>query len=43
MKFRKKPVVIEAIQWDETTDTLTLLKSRGMVDVRHEGHTAPSE
>lgn len=30
MKFRKKPVVIEAFQWDETLQTLKLLQSMGM-------------
>lgn len=30
MKFRKKPVVIEAIRWDEKKATFELLKSMGM-------------
>ena len=30
MKFRKKPVVIEAIKWDGTLQTLKLLQSMGM-------------
>lgn len=30
MKYRKKPVVIEAIQWDETMPTLQKLRSIGM-------------
>lgn len=30
MKFRKKPVVIDAWLWDETKDTFELLKSEGM-------------
>ncbi len=30
MKFRKKPVVIEAIKWDGTIQTLRLLQSMGM-------------
>ena len=29
-KFRKKPVVVEAVQWDETLKTLRLLQSMGM-------------
>ena len=38
MKFRKKPVVIDAVQWDETKTTLKLLQSMGMVAGRHSGH-----
>jgi len=30
MKFRKKPVVVEAVQWDGTITTLCLLHSMGM-------------
>ena len=37
-KFRKKPVVIDAIQWNETTDTRLRLEAMGMVSSRHEGH-----
>ena len=38
MKFRKKPVVIEAILWDETLKTLELLQSMGMVRASSAGH-----
>lgn len=30
MKFRKKPVVIEATKWDGTLQTLTRLQAMGM-------------
>lgn len=30
MKFRKKPVVIEAVQWDEEKETFALLVEMGM-------------
>ena len=32
MKYRKKPVVIDAFEWDETTETLDLLLSNGLRD-----------
>ena len=38
-QYRKKPVVIEAIRWDETTETLNVLKALGMVPGAHTGHT----
>lgn len=38
MKYRKKPVIIEARLWDETKTTLDVLKSMGMDDMRHSGH-----
>lgn len=30
MKFRKKPVVIEAWEWDGSIETLTMLKDLGL-------------
>lgn len=30
MKFRKKPVIIEAVLWDETLQTLRVLQTMGM-------------
>lgn len=30
IKYRKKPVVIEAIEWDETVETFKHLKDNGM-------------
>lgn len=38
MKFRKKPVVIEAIQWDELRDTFNKLTFMGMKYSSHKGH-----
>lgn len=37
-KYRKKPVVIEAWQWDESKETLSMLCSRGMKWSGHRGH-----
>ena len=31
MKFRKKPVIVDAIQWDGAIETLILLQSMGMM------------
>lgn len=42
MKFRKKPVIVDAILWDETWYTLNLLKSMGMVAGYH-GMQTPVE
>ncbi len=36
--FRKKPVVIEAWQWDESKKTLEMLRQRGMKWSGHHGH-----
>jgi len=30
MKFRKKPVVIDAVRWDETKETFATLTAMGM-------------
>ena len=38
MKFRKKPVVIDAVLWDETTTTLRVLEGMGMKAAGHNGH-----
>lgn len=38
MKFRKKPVVIEAVLWDETRATFKELEFMGMKWSGHEGH-----
>ena len=38
MKFRKKPVVIDAWQWDETEEMLKDLKFHGMLWTGNEGH-----
>lgn len=38
MRFRKKPVVIDAWEWDETRATLELLQSVGMVTSGCIGH-----
>jgi len=35
-KFKKKPVVIEAVQWDETKETLQILINAGM---KYTGYT----
>lgn len=44
MKFRKKPVVIDAVYWDETTKTRLALEAMGMVSSGHDGHLArPNE
>lgn len=37
-KFRKKPVVIEAWQWNETTSLRALLEREGMKPASHDGH-----
>lgn len=37
-KFRKKPVVISAWQWDETHTTLNVLKAEGLIAAGHNGH-----
>lgn len=37
-KFRKKPVIIEAVEWDETQATLAILENLGMTAARHSGH-----
>ncbi len=37
-KYRKKPVVIEAVQWDETRETLEKLLGMGMKFLRYESH-----
>ena len=36
MKFRKKPVIIDAVKWDGTIETLLLLQSMGMETARYE-------
>ena len=36
MKFRKKPVIIEAIKWDGTLFTLKQLQSMGMETTSYE-------
>lgn len=38
MRFRKKPVVIEAWQWDETETTRRMLEARGMRVAGCNGH-----
>ena len=38
MKYRKKPVVIEAMQWDETTTMRSALEAQGMRVSGYEGH-----
>lgn len=38
MKFRKKPVVIEAIQWDETKETYQILVGMGMPSASYSSH-----
>lgn len=38
MKFRKKPVMIEAWCWNETQMLRRELESRGMVTTGHTGH-----
>jgi hypothetical protein len=38
MKFRKKPVVIEAVAWDETKETLAILEVMGMPVSGYSGH-----
>jgi len=38
MKYRKKPVVIEAVHWDETKETFGILESMGMSAARYESH-----
>lgn len=37
-RFRKKPIVIDAVKWDETTETRKLLESMGMGPTSHSGH-----
>ncbi len=37
-KYRKKPVVIDAWEWDETMRMMQLLRMKGMVSAGHEGH-----
>ena len=39
MKYRKKPVVIDAWQWNETNTMRFFLQSRGMHSVGYDGHT----
>lgn len=36
--FRKKPVVIEAVQWDESLATLRPLEAKGLVAAGFNGH-----
>lgn len=38
MKFKKKPVIIEAYQWNETEDMLSMLKLLGMPYGGSRGH-----
>lgn len=38
MKYRKKPVVIEAFLWNETVEMLETLKSSGAHSVSYNGH-----
>jgi len=38
VKFRKRPVVIEAVQWDETQATRLALETSGMISAGHSGH-----
>ena len=38
MKFRKKPVVIDAVKWDCKHSTLDKLKASGCQSVSHEGN-----
>jgi hypothetical protein len=38
MRFRKKPVVIEAWLWDTTTATRLKLEAEGMISTRYEGY-----
>lgn len=40
MKFRKKPVVINAWQWNETDELLKELQFQGMAWSGHVGHRA---
>lgn len=42
-QYRKKPVVITAVRWDETKTTLRLLESMGMNASRHSGHLQEPE
>lgn len=37
-KYRKKPVVIDAWQWDETTTMREMLETLGMQTMAHSGH-----
>lgn len=39
MKYKTKPVEIEAILWDETKETLKILNDMGMIATSHESHT----
>lgn len=36
--FRKKPVVIEAVQWDESIATLRTLEAKGLTAAGFTGH-----
>ena len=38
MKYRKKPVVVEAWQWDETRELLNILVENGMKLARYTPH-----
>jgi len=37
-KYRKKPIVVEAVIWDETVDTFNELQDKGLVYGSFEGH-----
>ena len=37
-QYRKKPVVIEAVLWDETKETFELLKDMGMESTSSQSH-----
>jgi hypothetical protein len=38
MKYRKKPIIIEAWLWNESRETLKLLEEAGMRWGGHDGH-----
>lgn len=37
-KYRKKPVFVEAVVWDESRDTLSELSDRGLITMSYGGH-----
>jgi hypothetical protein len=37
-RYRKKPVVIDAWLWDETKETLAVLREAGLFATRHDSH-----
>lgn len=40
MRFKTKPIIVEAVQWDETVTMRKMLESKGLPFARCEGHVS---